>query len=113
MIKKRTAVCTSGRTETFSVPVQYAPHLKSEELKALYSSLNIIQVNTSTKMGWVGQVARTGDRRGTYRVLMGRLVATRPLGGPRHRWEDNITMDLQEMGKGGMDWIDLVQDRDR
>jgi hypothetical protein len=64
-------------------------------------------------MRWVGQVARIGDRRGTYRVLMERLVATRPLGRPRRRREDNITMDLQEMGKGGMDWIDLAQDRDR
>jgi hypothetical protein len=80
--------------------VLYASHLKTEELQVLYSSLNIIHVNTSTKMRWVGQVARIGDRTGTYRVLMGKLVATRPLGRPRRRWEDNITMDLSRNGKG-------------
>jgi len=66
-------------------------------------------------MRWVGQVARTGDRRGTYRVLMGggTLVATRPHGRRRLRWEDNIKTNLQEMGEGGVDWINLPQDRDR
>jgi hypothetical protein len=53
------------------------------------------------------------NSRGTYRVLVGRPEGMRPLGRPRHRWDDNIEMDLQEMGWGGMDWIDLAQDRDR
>jgi len=54
-----------------------------------------------------------GERRGVYRVLVGKPEGTRPLGRHRHRWEDNIVMDLQEVGFGGMGWIDLAQDRDR
>jgi hypothetical protein len=54
-----------------------------------------------------------GERRGTYRVLLRKREGKRPLGRPRHRWEDNIKIDLQEMGCGGMDWIELAQDRDR
>ena len=54
-----------------------------------------------------------GERRGVYRILMGKPEGKRPLGRPRHRWEDNIKMNLQEVGCGGMDWIDLAQDRDR
>jgi hypothetical protein len=53
-----------------------------------------------------------GERRGAYRVLMGKPEGRRPLGRPRHRWEDNIKMDLREVG-WGIDWIDLAQDRDR
>jgi hypothetical protein len=48
-----------------------------------------------------------------YRVLVGKSERKRPLGRPKHRWEDNIKMDLQEVGRGGMDWIELAQDRDR
>jgi len=54
-----------------------------------------------------------GDRGGVYRVLVGKPEGKRPLGRPRRRWEDNIKMDLQEVVFGGMDWIELVQDRDR
>ena len=54
-----------------------------------------------------------GDRRGVYRVLVGKPERKRPLGRPRRRWEDNIKMDLQELGFGGMDWNELAQDRDR
>ena len=64
-------------------------------------------------MKWVGQVARMWERRGVYRVLVGKSAGKRPLGRPRRRWEDNIKMDLQEVGCGGMDWIGLAQDRDR
>jgi len=64
-------------------------------------------------MRWPGHVARVGERRGVYRVLVGRPGGKRPLGRPRRRWEDNIKMDLQEMGCAGMDWIELVQERDR
>ena len=59
-----------------------------------------------------GHVARIGERRGVYRVLVGKPEGRRPLRRPRHRWEDNIKMDLQEMGCGGMDWIELAQGRD-
>ena len=54
-----------------------------------------------------------GERRGAYRVLVGKPGGKRPLGRPRRRWENNIKMDLQEVGCGGMDWIELAQDRDR
>jgi len=54
-----------------------------------------------------------GDRRVIFRVLVGKPEGKRSLGRPRHRWEDNIKMDLQELGCGGMDWIELAQDRDR
>jgi hypothetical protein len=63
-------------------------------------------------MRWVGHVACTGEKRGAYRILVGRPERRRPLGRPRHRWEDNIRMDLQEVGYD-LNWIELAQDRDR
>ena len=62
---------------------------------------------------WAGHVARMGEERGVYRVLVGKPEGRRPLGRPRHRWVDNIRMDLQEVGSVYMDWIGLAQDRDR
>jgi len=67
----------------------------------------------SRRMRWAGHVARMGEGRGVYRVLVGKPEGKRPLGRPRRRWEDNIKMDLQRVGCGGMDWIELAQDRDR
>ena len=64
-------------------------------------------------MRWAGHVARMGERRGIYRVLVWKSEGKRPLGRPRRRWEDNIKMDLQEVGCRIMDWIELAQDRDR
>ena len=64
-------------------------------------------------MRWAGHVARMGEERGVYRVLVGKPEGKRPLGRPRRRWVDNIKMDLQEFGCGYMDWIGLAQDRDR
>jgi len=63
-------------------------------------------------MRWAGHIARMGERRGVYRVLVGKH-GKRPLGRPRRRWEDYIKMELHEMGCGSMDWIELAQDRDR
>jgi hypothetical protein len=63
-------------------------------------------------MRWAGHVARLEERRVAYRILVGRPEGRRPLGKPRHRWEDNIKMDLPEVG-WGTDWIDLAQNRDR
>ena len=65
------------------------------------------------KMRWAGHVARMGERRGVYSVLAGKPNGKRPIRRPRRRWEDNIKMYLQEVRCGGMDWIDLAQDRDR
>jgi len=62
---------------------------------------------------YLGHVARIGERKDVYRVLVGKPEGNRPLGRPRHRWEDHIKMDLQEVGCGVMDWIELAQDRDR
>jgi hypothetical protein len=64
-------------------------------------------------MGWVGHVARMGEERGVYRILLGIPEGKRPLGRPRSRWEDNIRMDLQEVGCGGLEWTGLAEDRDR
>ena len=64
-------------------------------------------------MRWVGHVAHIGEGRGIYRVWMGKPEGKGQLWRPRCRWEDNIKMDLQEMGCGGMDWIEVAQDRDR
>jgi len=66
----------------------------------------------SRTMRWVGHVARMGEEREVYRVLVGKPARKSPLGRPRRRWVDNIGMDLQEVGCGYMDWIELAQDRD-
>jgi len=82
--------------------------LQNEELNDLYCSPNIVRVIKSRRMRWVGHVARMGERTGVYRVLVGKLEGKRPLGRPRRRWEDNIKMDLQEVGWGlwtGSSWL--------
>jgi hypothetical protein len=75
--------------------------LHNEELNDLYSSPNIIRVIKSRRKRWAGHVASMGEGRGAYRVSVGRPEGRRPLGRPRRRWEDNIKMDLQEVGWGG------------
>ena len=64
-------------------------------------------------MRWAGHVARMGEGRGVYKVLVGKPEGRRPLGRPRRRWEDNIRKDLREVGCGCVDWMELAQDRDR
>jgi hypothetical protein len=85
--------------------------LHNDELHNLYSSPNIVRVIKSRRMRWAGHVACMGEGRGAYRVLVGRSKGKRPLGRPRHRWEDNIKMDLGEIGIDGANWIWLAQDR--
>ena len=79
----------------------------------MHSSPSIIQVIKSRRMRWAGHVECMGNRKGVYRVLVGKPEKKRPLGRPWHRFQDNIKMHLQEVGCGGMDWIDLTQDKDR
>ena len=85
--------------------------LNKEELNYLYC--NIVRLIKSRRVRWSGRVARVGERRGVYRGLVGKPEGKRPLGRPRRRWEDNIKLDLHNVGCGGMDWIDLAQKMDR
>jgi hypothetical protein len=64
-------------------------------------------------MSWTGNVVRKGAKRNTYRILVGKLEGLRPLGRPRRMWNDNIKMDLREMGWGDVDWFDLAEDSDQ
>ena len=85
----------------------------NEELNDLYSSPNIVRVIKSRRVRWAEHVELMGEMRGVYRVLVGKPEGKKPLWRHRHRWEDNINLDLQEVPFGGMDLIELVQDRDR
>ncbi|KAJ4425846.1 hypothetical protein ANN_27472 [Periplaneta americana] len=87
--------------------------LHNTELHTLYSSPDIIRNLKSRRLRWAGHVARMGESRNAYRVLVGRPEGKRPLGRPRRRWEDNIKMDLREVGYDDRDWLNLAQDRDR
>jgi len=89
-----------------------AEHLprRDKELRRRYQG--IIQFYDNP-MRWAGHVARMGEGRGVYRVLVGKSEGKRPLGRPTRRWEDNIEMDLREVGGGCGDWMELAQDRDR
>jgi hypothetical protein len=92
-------------------------HLKkysrSRILNPQDSSPSIIRMIKSRSMRWAGHVARIGEKRNAYRILVGKPEGKRPLGRPRRRWVDNIKIDLREIGWDGVDWIHLVQDRDQ
>jgi hypothetical protein len=85
--------------------------LHNDELHSLCSSPIVVSVIKSRKMRRVGHVACMGEGRGAYRVLVGRPKGKRPLGRPRHRWEDSIKMYLWEIGIDGANWIWQDQDR--
>jgi hypothetical protein len=87
--------------------------LHNRQLHNLYSSPDIIRQIKSRRMRWAGHVARMAEGRNLYRVLVGKPEGRRPLGRPRRRWEDGIRMDLEESVWGGVEWIQLAQDRDR
>jgi hypothetical protein len=82
--------------------------LHNDELRSLYSSPNIVRMIKSRKLRWAGHVARMGEGRVVYRVLVGKPEGKRPLGRPRRRWEDNIKMDLREIVIDGANWIRLA-----
>jgi hypothetical protein len=85
--------------------------LLDDELHSLYYSPNIVRVIKSRGMWWVGHVARMWEGRGVYRVLVRRPESKRPLGRPKRRREDNIKVDLREIGIDGTNWIRLAQNR--
>ncbi|KAJ4434039.1 hypothetical protein ANN_16358 [Periplaneta americana] len=87
--------------------------LHNTELRALYSSPDIIMNIKSRRLRWAGHVARIGESRNSYRMLVGRPAGERCLGRPRRRWEDNIKMDLRKVGYDDREWINLAQDRDQ
>jgi hypothetical protein len=85
--------------------------LHNDELHDLYSLPNIVRVIKSRRMRWAGHIARMGEGRGVYRVLVGRPEGKRPLGRPRCKWEDNIKLDFRKREIDGANWIRLAQDR--
>ena len=88
----------------------YRPNI---ELYALYSSPNIIRNLKSRRLRWAGHVVRMGKSGSAYKVLVGTPEGKRPLLRPRRRWEDNIKMDLKEVGSDARKWMDFAQDRDQ
>jgi hypothetical protein len=87
--------------------------LHNEELRDLYSSPSVIRIVKSRRMRWAAHIARMGEKKNAYSLLVGKPEGKRPLGRPRCRWVDNIRMDLEEVGWGDVDWIGLAQDMNR
>ena len=87
--------------------------LRNEKLNSLYSSPNILRVIKWRRMRWTGHVSRMEEGRCLHKDLVGNPEGKRQLGRPRRRWEDNIKMGLQELGRCCGDWMGLAEDRDR
>jgi hypothetical protein len=87
--------------------------LHNEKLHNLYSSPSIIRIIKSRRMRWAGHLARMGEKRNVYRLLVGKPEVKRPLRRPKRRWIDNIKIDLLDIGVSVVDWIGLAQDRYR
>jgi hypothetical protein len=87
----------------------------AKKFRAIYGTLKFgtVFISLLRRMRWAGHVARMGEERKVYKLLVGKPEERRPLGRPRRRWEDGVRMDLREIGLEGVDWIRLAQDRDR
>ena len=85
--------------------------IQNEELHSLYRSPNIVKVIKSKRLRWAGHVARMEEGRSAFKILTGKPTGKRPLGRPRRRWENNIRMDLEEIGIKAGNWVDSAQDR--
>ena len=85
--------------------------LHNEELHILYRSPNIVRMIKSRRLRWTGLVARMEEGRSAFKILTGKPTGKRPLGRPRRRWEDDIRMDLEEIGINARNWFDSAQDR--
>ena len=96
----------SFRSSSFSLFSPFSATSSNEELNDLYSLPNIVRVVKSRRMRWAGHVARMGEDKGVHRVLVGKPEGKRSLGRSRRRWEDNIMMDLQEIGSGRGEWME-------
>ena len=105
-------ILTSYQTKRRHIRINNRLH-NNVTVNCLGNGTDLFSVSGSLRMRWAGHVARMGEGRGVYRVLVGKQEGKRPLGKPRRRWEDNIKMDLQEVGGGCGDWMELAQDRDR
>ena len=86
--------------------------LYNDEFHNLYSSPNIFRAINSRRLRWVGHIARMEEGRSAFKILKAKPTGKRPLGRPRRRWEDNIRMDLEEIGINAGNWVDSAQDRD-
>jgi hypothetical protein len=100
-------------TNSRFLKVSYSRKLHNKEIHDLYSSPSKIRIIKSRRMIWAGHVARMGEKRNAYRLLVRKQEGKRPLGRPRLKWVDNIRMDLGEVGWGDVDWIGLAKDRNR
>ena len=86
--------------------------LHNEELYNLYRSHNVVRLIKSRRLRWAGHVARMKEGRSAFKILTGKATGKRPLGRPRRGWENNIRMDLEEIGINAGNWVDSAQDRD-
>ena len=85
--------------------------LHNEELHGLYDSPDVVRIMKSRRLRWAGHVARMGEKRRLYSIVVGKPEGKRPLGRPRRRWEDNIRRDLREVGIRDENWLDVAQER--
>ena len=85
--------------------------LHNEELHGLYDSPDVVRIMKSRRLRWAGYVARMGEKRRLYSIVVGKPEGKRPLGRPRRRWEDNIRRDLREVGIRDENWLDVAQER--